>query len=243
MIPKVINYCWFGGGRIPKLAKKCIKSWRKHCPDYQIIEWNENNYDLSSAPLYVKQAYQEKKWAFVTDYVRLKVVYDYGGIYLDTDVEIINNIDDLLKYDAFFGFQHDNKINTGLGFGSVKCSKVLFDIMSDYQNIKFIKDDKSLDLLDCPSRNSHVFKEWGFELNGTNQQTDNIALFSVEFFCPMSWIDRKIHITKNTKTIHWYSASWWTREEKKEEKKRRARIIKRKIKRLFDKFRITNRSS
>ena len=88
MIPKTIHYCWFSCNPKPKLAEKCIKSWKKHCPDYEIIEWNEDNFDLSTAPLYVRQAYEAKKWAFVTDYVRLKLVYDYGGIYMDTDVEL-----------------------------------------------------------------------------------------------------------------------------------------------------------
>lgn len=104
-IPKVIHYCWFGHDPKPKLAEKCIKSWKKKCPDYKIIEWNEENFDISACPLYVRQAYEAKKWAFVTDYVRLKVVYEHGGIYLDTDVELKKNLDFLLNHKAYFGFE------------------------------------------------------------------------------------------------------------------------------------------
>ena len=103
MIPKTIHYCWFGKNQKSKLAKKCIKSWRKICRDYRIIEWNEDNFDILSAPLYVRQAYQAKKWAFVTDYVRLKVVFDYGGIYFDTDMEITKDISHLFDCDTFLG--------------------------------------------------------------------------------------------------------------------------------------------
>lgn len=105
MIPKKIHYCWFGGAPKTKLGMKCIKSWKKHCPDYEIIEWNEDNFDFSEAPLYVRQAYEAKKWAFVTDYVRLKVVYDNGGIYMDTDVKLKKILDPLLTNSAYFGFE------------------------------------------------------------------------------------------------------------------------------------------
>ena len=101
MIPKVIHYCWFGGGKKPKLAKKCISSWKTYCPGYKLIEWNESNYDLSSAPQFVREAAEAKKWAFVSDYVRLQVVYQYGGIYLDTDVELLRNIDFLLDQTGY----------------------------------------------------------------------------------------------------------------------------------------------
>lgn len=106
MIPKIIHYCWFGGGPKPKSVEKYIRSWKKYCSDYEIIEWNEDNFDISSSPLYVKQAYAAKKWAFVSDYARLKVVFECGGIYFDTDVQVIKNIDTLLQYDTFFGFEN-----------------------------------------------------------------------------------------------------------------------------------------
>ena len=104
MIPKKIHYCWVGGNSKPPLVKKCIQSWKKYCPDYEIIEWNESNYDISKN-IYMKQAYEAKKWAFVTDYMRLDIIYEHGGIYLDTDVELIKNIDDLLSNEAFAGIE------------------------------------------------------------------------------------------------------------------------------------------
>ena len=131
MIPKIIHYCWFGRNPKPELAVKCIKSWKKRCPDYEIIEWNEDNFDISSCPLYVRQAYEAKKWAFVSDYVRLKVVYDEGGVYLDTDVELKKGLDALLAYDAYFGFEDGTHVNTGLGFGAVKGAPILKEMMQD----------------------------------------------------------------------------------------------------------------
>ena len=103
MIPKIIHYCWFGGAELPEKDRKCIESWKKFCPDYQIIEWNENNYDVTKNT-YMYQAYQAKKWGFVPDYARLDIIYQHGGIYLDTDVELVKNLDSLLENDAFMGF-------------------------------------------------------------------------------------------------------------------------------------------
>ena len=114
-IPKIIHYCWFGGKPLPNTAIKCIRSWKKHCPDYEIHCWNEKNFDINVCP-YVKEAYEEKAWAFVSDYARLWIIYNYGGIYLDTDVELLKNIDNLLKYDVFMGFENKQYVNTGVGF-------------------------------------------------------------------------------------------------------------------------------
>ena len=148
-IPKIIHYCWFGGKPKPELAEKCIKSWKKHCPDYEIREWNEDNYDLAAAPLYVRQAYEAKKWAFVTDYVRLQVVYECGGIYLDTDVELKKNLDSLLGYSAYFGFEDGKWIATGLGFGAEQGTPILQELMDDYRDIPFLLEDGSEDAGYC----------------------------------------------------------------------------------------------
>ena len=215
MIPKKIHYCWFGGNPKPKLAQKCIKSWKKYCPDYEIIEWNEDNYDISAAPLYVRQAYEAKKWAFVTDYVRLQLIYENGGIYFDTDVQIIHKIDGFLSNKAYFGMENDRYVNTGLGFGAEKGSPVLKRMMDDYRDIAFVLEDGSFDDTPCPKRNSHVFSEYGAALDNTVEHFDDFTLFPSDYFCPLDWDTKKLDKTRNTYTIHWYSASWW--DEKKQE--------------------------
>ncbi len=216
MIPKIIHYCWFGKNPKPKLANKCYKSWKKYCPDYQIIEWNEDNYDINSAPLYVQQAYKAKKWAFVTDYVRLKVVYEYGGIYLDTDVEVIKCLDDLLTYSVYFGSEGGKYISTGLGFGAEKGNTIVQKMMNDYNEINFIKEDGTYDLLPCPKRNTEAIgdilnKDVNFD---KMYKTDELVVFPPEFFCPLDFDTREMKKTKRTYSIHWFDASWLAKEEK-----------------------------
>ena len=113
MIPKVIHYCWFGGKPLPKLAKKCLASWKKFCPDYEIIRWDESNFDVNGCD-YSREAYEAKKWAFVSDYARLKVIVDNGGIYMDTDVEVVKPLDEFLSHEAFSGFENPRSITTGI---------------------------------------------------------------------------------------------------------------------------------
>lgn len=137
MIPRKIHYCWFGRGKKPKLAKKCIESWKRFCPDYEIIEWNEDNFDINQYE-YVKYCYREKKWAFLSDFVRLIVVYEQGGIYFDTDVELIKSPNELLKYEAFYGFENKEIIATGLGFGAEKEHKTVKEMIDIYLSLSLI---------------------------------------------------------------------------------------------------------
>ena len=216
MIPKIIHYCWFGRNPKPKLAEKCIKSWKKHCPDYEIIEWNEDNFDLNSAPLYVRQAYKSKKWAFVTDYVRLKVVYDHGGIYMDTDVELLKNLDFLLSYNAYFGFESGKYVATGLGFGAEKATPILREMMDDYEEIPFVLPDGGFDITPCPQRNTDVLLKRGLEQNDTRQILNgNILVLPSVCLCPISYLDGKNRKTSETISIHWFSASWQTKEQQR----------------------------
>lgn len=209
MIPKIIHYCWFGHNPLPPLAEKCIKGWKKRCPDYEFMEWNEDTFDLASAPLYVRQAYDAKKWAFVTDYIRLHVVYEHGGIYLDTDVELIRSPNALLKYSAFFGFEDDTYVNTGLGFGAEKSTPVLYEMMADYQDIPFILEDGEMDLLPCPVRNTTVLSKRGLKQDGTKQLLDDgILVLCTEYLCPFDNISGLMNKTRNTISIHHYNASW-----------------------------------
>lgn len=215
-IPKIIHYCWFGYNPKPKLALKCIKSWKKYCPDYQIIEWNEENFDISSCPLYVRQAYEAKKWAFVTDYVRLKVVYDHGGIYLDTDVELKKKLDSLLQHDAYFGFENGIHIATGLGFGSVKGHDVLKEMMLDYETVSFLKEDGSFDSLPCPQRNTEVFLRRGLAQNDSRQVLrGNILILPSIYLCPVIYESKRLRRSKETISIHWFTSLWLSEEQAK----------------------------
>ena len=213
-IPKKIHYCWFGGKELPKLAKKCIKSWQKHCPDYEIICWNEKNFDLSQNR-YAKEAYESKKWAFVTDYVRLKVVYDAGGIYLDTDVEIIKNIDDLLENEGFMGFDEKGIIATGLGFGAEAGNRIIGEMLSDYDDIPFVMPDGSPDLTPCPDRNTETLKKLGMDVKNTDQTFMGMRFLPREYLCPMDYYTGKKEITDKTYSIHHYCASWTSKKTKR----------------------------
>ena len=213
-IPKVIHYCWFGKGEMPKLAKKCIKSWKKYCPDYEIVCHNEDNFDLLQNR-YMREAYEAGEWAFVSDVARLKIIYDNGGIYLDTDVELIKPIDDLLKLDGFMGFDEKGIVATGLGFGAQKGNKIVSEFLKDYDNIPFALPDGSYDLTPCPDRNTESLKRLGMDVNNKNQKFMDMTFLPSEFLCPMDYYTGKKTITENTYSIHHYSASWTSKVTKR----------------------------
>ena len=222
MIPKIIHYCWFGHNPKPKLAQKCIKSWKKYCPDYEIIEWNEDNYDLSSAPLYVRQAYEAKKWAFVTDYIRLQVVYENGGIYMDTDVELKKPLDPLLDRAAYFGFENGSVVNTGIGFGAQKGTAILKDLMEDYNGISFVQEDGSYDLLPCPQRSLKVFLAHGLKPDDSLQiLTGNVLVLPSVYLCPIDSVMKIRTYSPDTISIHWFDASW---QDNRKQMRREQRI-------------------
>lgn len=212
MIPKVIHYCWFGNNKKTKLMKKCIRSWKKYCPDYEIIEWNEKNFNIDESCVYVQEAYQEKKWAFVSDYVRLKTVYEHGGIYLDTDVELINNLDEFLKHPAFFGYQNECFIATGLGFGAEKENAIVKCMLDDYENICFVGENGHLDLTPCTVRNTKAIERF---LRGIDTSKicfiPDAVLYPKEYFSPIDCKTLVMNKTEKTIAIHWFTASW--REE------------------------------
>lgn len=179
MIPKVIHYCWFGNGTKPELLLCCLESWKKYCPDYKIIEWNEENYDVH-AMTYTSQAYEKKKYAFVSDVARLDVVNRYGGIYLDTDVLLKNNLDALLDYNSFFFFETLN-INTGQGFGSTSHNPILEQCIKDYENKSFVDKKGNMDLTPCPAFNTQsMLKVVNFDKfdNNKKQIVNNNAFLS-----------------------------------------------------------------
>ena len=214
-IPKIIHYCWFGGKPKPPLAEKCIKSWKKYCPDYEIIEWNEGNFDVSAAPLYVRQAYEAGRWAFVTDYVRLRGLLELGGIYMDTDVEVVKPLDPYLKHEAFAGFESLDRIQTGL----LACEKdfpLFRDFMAYYDTASFYREDGSQDVTTNVEILTALCRDRGFEAGDKFQVVEGLAIYPREYFCPVDFDTEKLHRTRKTVTIHWFASSWHTEEEAEE---------------------------
>ncbi len=215
MIPKIIHYCWFGRNPKPKIAERCIKSWEKKCKGYKIIEWNEDNFDINSCPLYVRQAYEAKKWAFVTDYVRLKIVYEYGGVYFDTDVELVKKPDFLMTHRAWFGFEDEQYTNTGLGFGAEAGHPILAEMMAQYENILFVLADGTFDQTPCPQRNTEVFLKRGLVQNNSMQiLEDDILILPKIYLCPIDSSTGHLTRSKETVSIHHFAGTWYTAEER-----------------------------
>lgn len=206
MIPKVIHYCWFGKKALPKDAEKCIKTWKKQCPDFTIVEWNEKNFDVNSHP-FIKAAYDAKAWAFVTDYVRLKVIYENGGIYLDTDVRVIKSFLPLLEHPAFFGSEQlKHFVATGLGFGAEKGNLMVEALLKSYDTIRF--DKNNLRSISCPRLNTNVFLDYGYVQNDNYQDLGVAVVYPSRFFDPLAPGSDNDLVCKDTYSIHLYNASW-----------------------------------
>ena len=215
MIPKIIHYCWFGHKPLSALAIKCINSWKRFFPDYEIREWNEENYDVNMI-LYTEQAYSSKKYAFVSDYARFWILYHYGGVYFDTDVEIIKPMDDIVSKGAYMGFEQEpyrnfpGTINPGLGFAMEPKHPFLKEIIRRYSTYHFIS--QSGELLMKPNivqYTTQLLIEFGLSATKGNLQiVADITIYPKEFFSPISVITDKLHVTKNTRTIHRYAGSW-----------------------------------
>lgn len=203
MIPKKIHYCWFGHGEKPKLAKKCIASWKKYCPDYEIIEWNEENFDVNRNA-YTKMCHEQKKYAFLADYVRLVVVEECGGIYFDTDVELVKSFDDLLENRAFFGFENNEYINTGVGFGAEANNEIVQQMIKEYDDLL----DGKQGTIGCPILNTQGLEKFGLELNGKKQILSGATVYPEDYFNPRNSATGELCKTSNTYSIHWYSMSW-----------------------------------
>ncbi len=222
-IPRKIHYCWFGGGVKSELIQRCIASWRKYCPDCEIIEWNETNYDVNKNK-YMQQAYQEKRWSFACDYARLDIVYENGGIYFDTDVELIKNIEVLFSGNGFIGFESKTKsqktynVNTGQGFGAPLHCDIIKQLRDCYNDLSFIDEYGNANVQPCPLYNTEVFKKNGLILNNRFQVIHGFDVYPAEYFCPYHWDCNKMNITENTFSIHHFNASWLSDSEKKKRK-------------------------
>ena len=207
VIPKVIHYCWFGKQPVPDKYYQWMESWSKYCPDYEIKQWNEENYDITKNR-YMLQAYQEKKWGFVPDYARLDIVYEHGGIYLDTDVELVKSFDDLLYQKGFAGFESKRFVAFGLGFGAVKALPILKKMRDAYDDMEFRNEDGTLNLVASPRFQTDILIKDGLKLNGEYQIIDELTIFPEKMFCGKNERTRQIELTSYTHSIHHYDASW-----------------------------------
>ncbi|HFI0078726.1 glycosyltransferase family 32 protein [Streptococcus suis] len=204
MISKKIHYCWFGGNPLPETVQRCIDSWKKFCPDYEIIEWNESNYDVHKIP-FISEAYNAKKYAFVSDYARLDIVYNEGGIYLDTDVELIRPIDVLLLHSGFMGTELLGRVNTGVGFGAVKHHQFIKENMEIYEKLEF--DTKYM--VTCVEITTSLLEKYGLASKNIVQNIAGLTIYPTEYFCPYNMETGKTTITDNTYSIHHYDATWY----------------------------------
>ena len=213
MIPKIIHYCWFGGEPLPEMAEKCIASWRKYNPGYQIKRWDENNFDLA-CDFFPREAHQVGRWAFVSDYARLKIIYENGGIYLDTDVEVIKSLDELLSFQCFLGAETDGYIATGLGFGAEKGSTVVGKMLDAYKGKHFQIGRGVFKDIPCPEINTPPLIELGYSYSASKiWSIPEVTVFPPEYFCPVDYITGATKITDKTYSIHHFSASWVSEQD------------------------------
>lgn len=213
MIPKIIHYCWFGGKPLPQEAKRCIDSWRKFLPDYEIREWNENNFDVNIIP-YTYEAYRLKKYAFVSDYARFYILYHYGGLYFDTDVEIIAPMSEIIARGAFFGCEkgesNDTQIASGLGLAVEPFHPIYADILNNYNHLHYttwsgINEETVVGVITRILRN----KKLSTCCDGI-EKVEGIYIYPPEYFCPKNYYTGEQEITDKTVSIHHYSATWVT---------------------------------
>lgn len=218
MIPKKIHYCWIGSNSLTPLAEKCIQSWERYCNDYEIIRWDESNYDFTKNE-YMRQAYEAKKWGFVPDYARLDIIYNHGGIYLDTDVEIVRSIDDLLENKCFAGVESYSEdrlyIALGLGFGAERKNPFIKEIRDTYEKLSFVNEDGSLNLIASPIYQTEFLKEKGLIYSEQIQNICGMTIYPKKYFNPMDLNTGKIVLEKDTFSIHHYAGSWLDSKQKK----------------------------
>lgn len=221
VIPKIIHYCWFGGAEKSALHIKCIESWKKYLPDYEIKEWNESNFDVNSVT-YVKQAYDAKKYAFVSDYVRLYALDSFGGIYFDLDVEVKKNLNGFLSYDAVFSFESVNMIASAVIFAAAH-NKFIEEWLESYKKRTFLTPN-GYDLTANVYKITEILTGNGFLMSGETQIIDNICLCEKNIFCPYGIGDDISQISKDSYTIHWCEGSWF--DKKKQSKLMLIKMIK-----------------
>lgn len=211
-IPKIIHYCWFGGNPLPPLAQKCIASWKKHLPEYEIKEWNESNFDVNAIP-YIREAYAARKYAFVSDYARFVILYEHGGLYFDTDVEIIRPLDDIIERGAFMGCETDGDAGTvtvapGLGLGTPAGSPLYKELLNLYAGLHFVDNQGKQNLKTVVEYTTEILRSHGLKDVAGIQQIAETFIYPTAYFCPVSVTDGKLRIVPETRTIHHYAQSW-----------------------------------
>lgn len=212
MIPKVIHYCWFGRTPLPPLAIKCIESWKKHLSDYEIKEWNEDNFDVNIVP-YTQEAYEAKKYAFVSDYARFWILYHYGGLYFDTDVEVIRNMDDIIAQGPFMGCEKEIAgataiaVAPGLGLGANPGLGLYKEILDAYSNLHFISKEGKVNLKTIVAYTTETLMRHGMINTDKIQHVAGITIYPKDYFCPLG-MDGVMNLTSNSYSIHHYMASW-----------------------------------
>lgn len=211
MIPKIIHYCWFGRNPLPESAQKCIMSWRKFFPEYEIKEWNEDNFDVNTIT-YTRQAYEKKKYAFVSDYARFKILYENGGLYFDTDVEVIKPFDDILERGAFMGCELDtplcSAVNPGLGLGVAPGLGIYKELLDKYASMSFLCNDGSQNLTTIVKYTTDLLIRHGLKTTDEIQTVAGITIYPKEYFNPLDDNTGQLVITPATHSIHWYSKTW-----------------------------------
>jgi len=212
MIPKVIHYCWFGRNPLPASARKCIDSWRKHMPDYEIKEWNEDNFDIGITP-YVREAYAAGKYAFVSDYARFHILYEYGGVYFDTDVEVLRPMDDIIALGPFMGCESDAsdrcpaRIAPGLGLGAGPGHGLYKEILDMYAKLHFVYSVANLKTV-VEYTTGIILGHNATDCGNGIFCVEGIRIYPAEYFSPKSYVTKKIRITENTRTIHHFAGTW-----------------------------------
>ena len=215
MIPKIIHYCWFGRNPLPDSALKCISSWKKYLPDYEIKEWNEDNFDIEMIP-YTKEAYQTKKYAFVSDFARFWILYKYGGLYFDTDVEVIKNMDSIVERGAFMGCEtratNEIRVAPGLALGAEPGMALYKELIDEYSKDHFVNEDSSNNVKTIVARTTEMLFKYGLTNEDKLQMVLDTYIYPDKYFCPMNRFTKKIKISEETVSIHHYDASWQTPE-------------------------------
>lgn len=228
-IPKVIHYCWFGGNPLPPLAEKCVASWKKFFPDYEIKRWDESNFDINIIP-YTKEAYEAKKYAFVSDYARFWILYNFGGLYFDTDVEVVKPMDDIIAAGPFMGCENPAVegaspnalgiapglrlgVNPGLGLGVNPGLGLYREFLDMYSTLHFMNENGTLNTKTIVEYSTDLLCAKGLKNTASIQKVDDVLIYPVDYFCPMDYASGKLRLTDNTRSIHHYAKSWHGNKE------------------------------